>query len=189
MHLKLSSGKWRPFCLCLNVLRWVTKGLSTLHQTSVLWIPSNLWYKLHQIPKLKCFSSHLAVVFAQSIEATCQVDNEDVVGAVLAGDAATTSEWSTILLPTEVRLILEIWLCTYSTLYHPYHCLLKLGHVTLVYLDDERWNCCEISFDLFSQFEWRNPVHHDDAESQITRETFEESAFSNFQSAMCLLMP
>ena len=24
-------------------------------------VPSNLWYKAHQIPKLKCFSSHLAV--------------------------------------------------------------------------------------------------------------------------------
>ena len=32
-------------------------------------ILSNLWYKLHQIPQFKCFSSHLSVVFAQSIEA------------------------------------------------------------------------------------------------------------------------
>ena len=22
MHLKMSSGKWRPFCICLNVLIW-----------------------------------------------------------------------------------------------------------------------------------------------------------------------
>ena len=29
---------------------------------------SNLLYKWHQIPKLKCFSSRLAVVFAQSLE-------------------------------------------------------------------------------------------------------------------------
>ena len=35
------------------------------------------------------------------------VENEDVVGAAPAGDAPTTSEWSTILLPTKVRLILE----------------------------------------------------------------------------------
>ena len=34
-------------------------------------IPSNLWYSACQIPKLKCFSSRLAVVFAQSIEAVC----------------------------------------------------------------------------------------------------------------------
>ena len=62
---------------------------------------------MHQIPKLKCFSSRLAVVFAQSNEAMCYVENEDVVGAAPTGDAPTTSEWSTILLPTKVRLILE----------------------------------------------------------------------------------
>ena len=33
---------------------------------------------------------------------------EDVVGAVPTGDAPTTSEWSTILLPTKVQLILEV---------------------------------------------------------------------------------
>ena len=37
------------------------------------------------------------------------VENEDVVGAAPTGDAPTTSEWSTILLPTKVRLILENW--------------------------------------------------------------------------------
>ena len=47
-------------------------------------------------------------VFAESLEARCQVENEDVVGAAPTGDAPTTSEWSTILLPTKVRLILEI---------------------------------------------------------------------------------
>ena len=34
-------------------------------------LPSSLKYKLHQIPKLKCFSFRLAVVFAQSVEARC----------------------------------------------------------------------------------------------------------------------
>ena len=38
-----------------------------------------------------------------------QVENEDVVGAAPTGDAPTTSEWSTILLPSKVRLILETW--------------------------------------------------------------------------------
>ena len=47
-------------------------------------------------------------VFADSLEARCQVENEDVVGAAPTGDAPTTSEWSTILLPTKVHLILEI---------------------------------------------------------------------------------
>ena len=64
---------------------------------------------MHQIPKLKCFSSRLAVVLVQSNEARRQVENEDVVGAAPTGDALTTSEWSTILLPTNVRLILETW--------------------------------------------------------------------------------
>ena len=64
---------------------------------------------MHQIPKLKCFSSRLAIAFAQSNEARIQVENEDVVGAAPTGDASTTSEWPTILLPTKVRLILETW--------------------------------------------------------------------------------
>ena len=60
---------------------------------------SNL-YKPNQIPKLKCFLSRLAVVFVQYVEARCWVENEDVVGVALTGDAPTTSEWSTILLPS-----------------------------------------------------------------------------------------
>ena len=35
--------------------------------------------------------------------------NEDAVGATPTGDAPTASEWSTILLPTKVCLILETW--------------------------------------------------------------------------------
>ena len=54
------------------------------------------------------FLLHLSVVFAESIEARCYVENEDVVGAAPTGDAPTTSEWSTILLPTKVCLISEI---------------------------------------------------------------------------------
>ena len=53
----------------------------------------NLYYKLHQITKLKWFPSCLAVAFAQSIEPRYNVENEDVVGAAPTGDAATTSEW------------------------------------------------------------------------------------------------
>ena len=55
----------------------------------------NLEYKPPKILKLKWFLSRLDVVFAQNVEAMCYVENEDVVGA-----APTTSEWSTILLPT-----------------------------------------------------------------------------------------
>ena len=48
-------------------------------------------YKAHQIPKRKWFLYHVAIVFAQSIEARCQVENEELVGAML--------------LPTKVRLM------------------------------------------------------------------------------------
>ena len=44
------------------------------------------------MPKLKYFLSHLAVVFVQNIEAMCQDEDENVVGAVPTGDAPTTSE-------------------------------------------------------------------------------------------------
>ena len=37
------------------------------------------------------------------------IENEDAVGAAPTGDAPTTSEWSTILLPTKVCLVLEVW--------------------------------------------------------------------------------
>ena len=37
------------------------------------------------------------------------MENEDVVGAAPTCDAPTISEWSIILLPTKVRLILETW--------------------------------------------------------------------------------
>ena len=82
-------------------------------------IQENLWYIFYKPSKVtvkhlvapnpkKRFLYHLAVVFAQSIEARCSVENEDVVGAAPTGDAPTTSEWSKILFPTKVRLILEV---------------------------------------------------------------------------------
>ena len=63
---------------------------------------------------LKRFSDCLAPVFAESLGARCQVENEDVVGAAPTGDAPTTSDWSTISLPTKVRLVLEILRYLYS---------------------------------------------------------------------------
>ena len=51
-------------------------------------------------PQFNLFSSRLSVVFAQSIEAKCYVDNDDAVGAAPTDDAPTTSEWSAILLLT-----------------------------------------------------------------------------------------
>ena len=45
-----------------------------------------------------CFSFCLAVVFAQSIEARCLFENDDVVATAPTGDAPTTSEWSNFCL-------------------------------------------------------------------------------------------
>ena len=49
----------------------------------------------------------LAAFFAESL-VQCQVDHSDVVGAAPTGDAPTTIEWSTMLMPTKVPLILEV---------------------------------------------------------------------------------
>ena len=61
----------------------------------------------HKIQTLKRFPYCLVAFFAESLEAIYQVENEDVVGAAPTGDAPTTSEWSTILLFTKVRLLCE----------------------------------------------------------------------------------
>ena len=59
---------------------------------------------MHQIPNFKCFLPRIAVVFVHSIEAMYYVENKNAP----TGDAPTTSEWSTILLPSRVCLILEV---------------------------------------------------------------------------------
>ena len=73
----------------------------------ICWVPFPV---LNQI-------SRNAVFVTQSCVGLCyrgtihwsQVLNEDVVGAARTGDAPTTSEWSTILLPIKVWLISEVW--------------------------------------------------------------------------------
>ena len=82
-----------------------------------IYIPSIIYYKTHPIPKHKCFSSRLAVVFAQSVDVRCKVENEDLVGAAPTGDATTTYEWPTMLLPTKVRLILDIYGISFCMLF------------------------------------------------------------------------
>ena len=72
------------------------------------WASWVYYRKISSINRTKSrFLYPRVVAFAQSIEAMCLVENEDVVGAAPIGDAPTTSELSTILLPTKVRLILE----------------------------------------------------------------------------------
>ena len=82
------------------------------------YLPSNLYYKMHQISKFKCFSCVLAAVFSQSIESMWQVENEDVVGAAPTGDAPTTSEWYSLIAhkgATYIRNFTVIFVCKRNT--------------------------------------------------------------------------
>ena len=81
------SGNYRPPSF------WNIVFMTTSFEA---YLPSNLLYKPHQIANLEYFSSRLAVVFGQSTEGRCEVQNGDVVGAAPTDDAPTTSEWSTI---------------------------------------------------------------------------------------------
>ena len=88
--------------LMVVLLRYVYNRLG--HHAGC-WYPGTNYRQVSNIRRtkfqhLKRFSYCLAAVLAESLEARCQVENEDVVGAAPTGDAPTTSEWSTILLPT-----------------------------------------------------------------------------------------
>ena len=96
-------------------------------------IPSNLSYKTHLFPNINvsCFILQLPLqnllkpVFSQEWRCSrigwdwiCLTMTHvlqdilavlDVVGETPTGDAPTTSEWSTILMPTKVCLISEVW--------------------------------------------------------------------------------
>ena len=69
-----------------------------------------------QVSNIRCTKSQLLkdyrIVLRLSLpnplKPDVKVESEDVVGAAPTGDAPTASEWSTILLPTKVRLILEV---------------------------------------------------------------------------------
>ena len=97
---------------CINTSALAMESLQSCTKPSID-IRDNIYRKTSNIshiksPNLKNSRIVLQlVVFAQSIEARCQVGNEDV-GAVPTGDAPTPSQWPTILLPTNVQLILEI---------------------------------------------------------------------------------
>ena len=65
----------RPHWCLVNIGSGYGLGLSDLswhhHEALNEPVPKNLKYKMQQILKLKWFSSGLAVVFAQSLEARC----------------------------------------------------------------------------------------------------------------------
>ena len=105
-------------------MRWVVLVLGQIWKSSGCpfcpYAPKSTTYLSHHVPfksvilgalnpQLKCFSSRLALVAVHDIKARCQVENEDVLEAAPTDDAPTTSEWSTILLPINVRRMLKIW--------------------------------------------------------------------------------
>ena len=62
------SGNTKTYLHILSFLKTEIQHSLIIHGID---LQSSLWYKEHRISKLKCFSSRLAVVFAQSIEARC----------------------------------------------------------------------------------------------------------------------
>ena len=83
------------------LIKWLLFGKPTR------WV-SYLYIYIVKSLILDAHAPNPKLVFAQCIEARYNVANEDVVGAAPTGDASTTSEWSTILLPTRVPLMLEV---------------------------------------------------------------------------------
>ena len=79
------------------------------HRLSIM-----MYRKLSNIRRTKqqnLYVSHLVLQLSlcvQFIEARCSVGNEDVVGAAPTGDVPATSEWPTIVLASNVWLILDV---------------------------------------------------------------------------------
>ena len=103
-----------------------------------LWDTNRMYRKISNIwrTKLKCLSSRRAVVFGQSNGARSYVENEDVVRAAPTGDAPTTSEWSTILLPAKVSYIRDL-----TVIFSVVVCLMWLCHhmLPVSYVSRESW--------------------------------------------------
>ena len=85
----------QPVSLSVALTRGVhlycSKDLQTYRQVS------NIRRTKFQL--LKYSRAVLRLSLPNLLKPRCQVENEDVVGAAPTGDAPTTSEWSTILLP------------------------------------------------------------------------------------------
>ena len=72
-------------------------------------VPSIVWYKIHQIPKLKFFLPHLAVVFVHCIEARCYVENEHVVGSSAERQCSNYFWVLNNFVAYQGALILKVW--------------------------------------------------------------------------------
>ena len=61
-HAQSTKPMFILLCCCRKWRLCLFSGTLSGH---LPWLPLNLWYKLHKIIKLKCFSYRLAVVFVQ----------------------------------------------------------------------------------------------------------------------------
>ena len=106
---KICLKKCGYYCTCWCLVYLLSQAISNhdIETTTVTVKISDTRCTKFQKPKY--ILSRLAVAFAHSIEARCQVENEDIVGAVPTGDAPKISEWSAVLLPIKVCLLLEVW--------------------------------------------------------------------------------
>ena len=93
---RLAPSQWEMLLQSNGTSHW----LGAYPRISPDWSSQVKFYQ-DQLNILKCEHNW-------SIEARCPVENEDVVGAASTGHAPTTSEHSTILVPTGVCLILEV---------------------------------------------------------------------------------
>ena len=95
--------------------------IARLRSNNILCV---LWYRQlsnisrTQSPNINVSRLVLQLSLPNPLKPGCWVENEDVVGAAPTGDAPTTSEWSTIVLPTKACLILE----TLRQIYYLYIC-------------------------------------------------------------------
>ena len=130
--VEIDCSIWPCPPLCTPMWRW-TSRLAAWDQSEC---HGNINYR--QTSYISCIKAqnlnvtHLVLQF--SIEARCWVENEDVVGAAPIGDAPTTSEWSTTLLPTKVWLILEVWVYITKNFY-------ILIDLTSIWCESDRYMC------------------------------------------------
>ena len=102
MHLKMLFVTWQPFYLDL-IYSWVVQKLS--HPTETY----------HQISNISCTKSQNLNVSRLVLELSLPNPSKPGVKSRMKmllehrQHAPTTSEWSRILLPAKVQLILEVW--------------------------------------------------------------------------------
>ena len=108
------KGQWRRALVFFLICAWI-----------------NSWVKNHEADDLRCHRAHYDVtviyptkyveiilsgtggLFVHILNSLshgeCGFDFKCVISAAPTGDVPTTSEWLTLLLPTKVCLILEVW--------------------------------------------------------------------------------